>query len=92
LFYWIRLCAANIFLLGTIFPVLPAMRMAEEICLTLLLRLFSFKGLLVHASPTTSSATWGGKSLSKPSSISFKKGTPFPILTENASDLKVNVS
>jgi hypothetical protein len=53
LFYWIRLCAANIFLLEIISPFLPAMRMAEEICLTLLLRLFSFKGLLVPALPTT---------------------------------------
>jgi hypothetical protein len=35
--------------------------------------------LLVPASPPTSIASWGGKSLSKPSSISLQKGTPFPI-------------
>jgi hypothetical protein len=63
-------------------PFFPALRMAEDVCLTLLLHLFSFKGLLVPASPTTSSATRGSKSLSKPSSVSSQKGTPFPILIE----------
>jgi hypothetical protein len=63
-------------------PFLPALRMAEDVCLTLLLHLFSFKGLLVPASPTTYSATRDSKPLSKPSSIPLKKGTSFPILIE----------